>query len=167
MGQEEESLAFVGEAHAGRGEQTPLRIPPVLGKVGEDGGKPRSSEAWDVLNEKEGRAALPDDAAHGRPEPPLVGEAAALAGDAEGLAGDAASDEIHDAAPRSAVEGSKVIPDRRVVQATVRHARRQNAHGRGLPLHVSDGAGAPSGSQAKGEVEPAVAGADGQHVEGR
>jgi hypothetical protein len=60
----------------------------------------------DVFEEHELGVGLSDDAGDVRPEVSGVVSAAHLAGDAERLARVAANDAIHDATPRSAVEGS-------------------------------------------------------------
>jgi hypothetical protein len=60
----------------------------------------------DVLEENESWLYLADDAGDVGPEVPRVVRAESLAGHGEGLAGVAANEAIHDATPRSAVEGS-------------------------------------------------------------
>jgi len=51
----------------------------------------------------------------------------------------ASSDEIHAAAPRAAVEGSQVRPDRSRLQTAVLHARDQDCGCVSFPLNVTDG----------------------------
>lgn len=82
----------------------------------------------------------------------------------EGLAGIAGKDEMNAAAPGSSVEGSQVAPDRRVRQASVSHARRERGRGVRLALDVADGS-KPRLGDVDAEVEPAIAGAEGQPAE--
>lgn len=60
-----------------------------------------------------------------RPEVAGVVGTTALAGVAVRLTRDSANDAIHEAAPRLAVEGAQIAPDRRVIQGTILHTRDQ------------------------------------------
>jgi len=112
----------------------------------------------DILEEDEGWFDLVDDAGDMRPEVARILGAEALACDGERLARIARSDDVHRAAPRAAVEGSNVIPDRRAIQGRVFHPRHESGCGVGFPFDMAhstisgDGDGEP-------EVEPACAGA--------
>jgi len=79
----------------------------------------------DVLEEAPAGLALPHDAGDGGPQVPGVLVPEALAGQAERLTRVAASDAIHDATPRAAVEGSQIRPNRGLVQASLFHTRSQ------------------------------------------
>jgi hypothetical protein len=70
--------------------------------------------AIDVFEHDAPRPTLADDALNVGPKVARVGLAAAPAGGREWLTRVARSDDIHDAAPRAAVEGFKVVPDRRL-----------------------------------------------------
>lgn len=98
---------------------------------------------------------------------PLILLAKSLSGVAERLARVAASDEIHDATPRSAVEGSQVAPDRSRSHGFLRHASRQYRGSKRFAFNVADDASRSACGKLNSEVEAAVAGADGQHVAGR
>ena len=74
-----------------------------------------------------------------------------------GLAGEARREDLYEAAPRAAVEGAKVIPDRRLIQGAVCHARRKDAGRIGFPFDVTDGA-VRGLSEAEAEFEAAAAG---------
>lgn len=112
-----------------------------------------SSEARDVLD-KDGRgSALCENAHDLGPEPAVVAGSFTLAGDGPGLAGKARSDEIHDAAPRSAVEGCSVIPDKSRIQGRTFHPRHEKGRGVGFPLNVTNGDGRGKG-EADSEAEP-------------
>lgn len=115
--------------------------------------------AGDVLEEDELRLALVDDAADVRPEMARIFLAEALARDAEGLAGVARSDPIHDATPRSAVEGPQIAPHRERSHEALRHRVRQDRHGEGFPLNAAHDASARK-SELDGSVQARSAGAE-------
>lgn len=96
---------------------------------------------------------------------PLPSRAAACV--REGLTRDAASDAIHDATPRSSIEGGEVAPDRSRIQPPLAHARDQTRDCEGFPFDVTDRArlaACSSESFCEAEVEPSDAGADGEDV---
>lgn len=93
-----------------------------------------------ILEEGESRSGLANDSEALVPEVAVVGGPELLPGDAVGLTREAAKDEIHDATPRAAIEGSEVSPHRRCVQGAVRHTRDQERGGSSFPLHVTDDA---------------------------
>ena len=112
-----------------------------------------------VLKEGESSPALAKDSEAVVPEVTFVVGSEPPPGDAVGLTREAANDEIHDATPRAAVEGSEVSPNRRLVQGTVRHTRDQDRGGSDFPLHVADDASAVS-NQSHGFAVVAAAGAE-------
>ena len=77
--------------------------------------------------------------------------APALARDRERLARIARSDDVHRAAPRAAVKGGNVVPDRRSIQGRVFHPRHEDGRGVGVPLDMTHSA--ISGER---EVQPEV-----------
>lgn len=157
VGQHEEPLAQVRRPDLGRAEQTPLRIEPERGKVAKHVGEPKVNVPWDVLEEGERSAALVEDASHFGPQVALIGVAESLTGDAEWLARVARSDEIHDATPRSAVEGSEIVGDRSAIQLRRFHPGHEDGRGEGLALDVAHGAAV--GGQSDTELEPTDASA--------
>lgn len=68
--------------------------------------------AGDVFEESPFRAAFVEDAGDMRPEVARVLDAFSMAGIGEGLTGVSRSEDIHSAAPASAVEGGSIVPDR-------------------------------------------------------
>jgi hypothetical protein len=92
------------------------------------------------------------------PEPPFVGDAEPLPGVGGRLAGEAGSDEIHSAAPRVAVEGREVVPDRSRIQGLVFHPRHEGGRCEGFPLDVTHSAVGVSEGEPESELEPAGAG---------
>lgn len=119
----------------------------------------------DVLAEDTQRPALRHHPDKLIDEEPVIGRAEPAPGDAVRLAGIAGSDEMNAAAPRAAVEGSKVRPDRRRMKPPALHRRDQSGSGAGFPLHVSDRA--MSGfDKVDADVEPADACAHADAVPG-
>ncbi|GAH89410.1 unnamed protein product, partial [marine sediment metagenome] len=124
VGQDEDPFPAVAGTAGARTDTKPFRIEPVRGKAGQDVLKAMpGNEAWHVLQPHVSGSHVHTDPKDSRPEPAGVVRAAPPAGVAPGLAGEPRTDDIHSAAPRSAVEGSNVIPDRRRIQALVRHPR--------------------------------------------
>lgn len=165
VGHDEQPLASVGGPHFGRAEDSCRNAATQPFQWRDEGGELSVRVPRDVLAEQTISPARGEDPEHLVDEEALVAGAAALAGDRVGLARVAASDAIHDAAPRSSVEGGKVRPDRSRSQLARRHARDQPCGGKGFPLHVSDRARARLGD-VHAEVEPAGPGAQGDDVEG-
>jgi hypothetical protein len=119
----------------------------------------------DVLQKDNWRGALADDAGDVGPEVAGIVGPASLAGHAEWLAGVAANEAIHDATPRAAVEGSEIAPQRARIQAALFHARAKEAGDVGFSLNATDDASART-RQSDGEIESAVAGAEGEDTPG-
>ncbi len=110
MGHNEEAPAEVRRADFVRREQARFDAIAQVLKVADDLGGAQIEMALDILEEAPFRPDLRDDAADLRPQMPRVARAALAAGIGEGLAGISARDEMNLAAPRAAVEGSKVVP---------------------------------------------------------
>lgn len=114
----------------------------------------------DVFKEAPFRPDFADDPPDMRPEVARVLLSEFLSGRGEGLAGISASDETNAAAPRAAVEGDKVAPDRSVIQGLVCHPRHENGRSEGFPLNVTNSPVSGLGD-VQSEFEPADAGAQG------
>lgn len=120
--------------------------------------------AFDVFEEDDVGIDLPDDAGDLGPEVAGILGPSSDPGQRERLAGVAGKEAMNAAAPRSAVEGSKVIPDSRLRQRSVSHARREGGRGVAVPFDKADGSEARL-SEVDAEVEAAVAGAEGETEE--
>jgi hypothetical protein len=155
----------VGRSDLGRAVQSPLRIEPARGKVGEHHVESPPNMTWDVLQANEGGVALVDDPSDLGPQVPLVGDPEALPGDAERLARVRASHDIHEATPRHAVEGSQVVVDRSRIQGRRRHPGHEDSRSEGIPLDHAHNP-QPGEGGAEPEVEPPDAGAEGEGVQG-
>jgi hypothetical protein len=108
----------------------------------------------DVLEEAESGQDLRDDAPDAGPEVPRVALAAPPPCPGEGLAGVAASDAIHLATPRPAVEGLNVRPDRGLIQGFLCHAADKDCGRKGFPLDITNAPGCRIG-ELDAELKPA------------
>ncbi len=159
VGQKPPALPVVGCANLGRGEQTPFRIEPEVGKVTEDESQAVSDDSSHVLQEDVLGSHFTDDAGDVRPEPSFIAHPPLPASCAERLAGESGSDEIHRSTPRCAVEGAEIVPDRRWIQGLVFHPRHEDGRCVGVPLNVSHGDCGNSGN-AEPKLEASVARAE-------
>ena len=163
-GKDEQPFALVGRADFRRSEEACRKAVAHADQSCGDFGEAEAQMMGDILEEDEGRLDLGDDTGDMRPEVARVVRAPALACDRERLARIARSDDVHRAAPRAAVEGSNVVPNRRAIQGRVFHPRHESGCGEGFPFDMAhstisgDGDGEP-------EVEPASAGAEGEAEE--
>lgn len=114
VGQDEEPSTPMRSACLSSREESRPDSETHRGEVGSYAAKAEADMALDVLEEDAPGSGLADDSSDMRPEMARIVLAEAVAGRAEGLAGIACQDDIHCAAPWSAVEAGKVIPDRSV-----------------------------------------------------
>src|SRR5438270_1958171 len=105
-----------------------------------DGSKTQHEVAGNVFEEDVFGLDFADDASDFRPEMARVFFGLPPACNAERLAWITGSEAIHAAAPRLAVEGAKVRPDRSRVEGAVFKTRCQDLSGSSFPFHVTDGA---------------------------
>jgi hypothetical protein len=164
---DEQAPAEVGSTDGGRGEQVPFRIEPEVGQVPENRSQSGNSEPWDVLQQDEVWSHLTQNPGDVGPDPPLVLDAASNAGLRERLTRETGRDEIHSAAPRSAVEGRDVVPDRSRIQGLVRHPRHEDGRRMGVPLDVTHSP-VPAGpeDELEAELNPSGPGTHGEATKG-
>jgi hypothetical protein len=167
VGQHEHSLASVWRTNIGRSNTSPFRNEPERGQIPEYNVESSNNESADVLHEDVLWFHLANDPSELPPEsrPLAVDDASALAGGRDVLTREASNDAIHDSTPASAVEGGNVVPDRCRLQGLRFHPGHEAGRGVGFPLDVANSSGVGHG-ESHAEVEPAVAGEQGQHVEG-
>jgi hypothetical protein len=157
-GKDEQPLAFVRRTDFRRRKEACRKFVAHADQSAGDFGEAEAEMMGDILEEHEGRLAFTDDARDMRPEVARVLGAEPFARDRKWLARVPGREDIHHAAPRSAVEGSNVVPDNRLIQGRVFHPRHESGCGVGLPFDIAqssisrDGDGEP-------EVEPACTGA--------
>jgi len=138
--QNEEPFTEMGGSAASRRKHAPLRIPPDAGNVGEDSVEPHANVARDVLKECVSRLYLANNSPHVVPYPAFIFEAGLKSGARKRLAGIAAVNDIHEATPRSAVEGGEVVPDRSRCQGAFFHTTGQRRGAITFPLKETHGA---------------------------
>lgn len=111
-----------------------------------------SQVSCDVFEEHDSRLYFSNNPKYIGPQVAFIALAKALSSEAERLARVSRRDEIHDPAPRSAIEGLEIVPDRSPIQGRVFHPRHESGRGVGVPLDVTHNAVGVS----KGEVQPEV-----------
>jgi hypothetical protein len=165
-GEDEEALAPVGRTDFRRREEVRRKAVAHADQSAGDFGEAEAEMMGDVLEEDEGRLDLADDAGDMWPEVARVVGAPAFARHAERLARVARSEDVHRAAPRVAVEGGNVVPDRRAIQGRVLHPRHEHGRGEAVPFDMTHSTVSGAGEQ-EPEVEPAGAGAEREAEEAR
>ena len=163
-GEDEQPLALVGRTDFRRSKEACRKAVAHTDQSAGDFGEAEAEMMGDILEEHERRLNLADDAGDMRPEVAWIVRATPFARDGEWLARIARSDDIHRAAPRAAVEGSNVVPDRRAIQGRVFHPRHESGCGEGFPFDMAHSSISGDGD-GEAEVEPACAGAEGQAEE--
>lgn len=129
-------------------------------KVLEDFGQSQIEVAFHVLAEEPFGLRLARDPGDFGPEVARIVGAKLEPGRGEGLAGIAGSDERNLAAPRAAVEGSKVTPDRSLIQGLVCHPGHESGRCSSFPLDKTNSSVSGLG-ELQAELEPTDAGAEG------
>lgn len=95
---------------------------------------------WDIFEEAPFRGNFLDDAGDLGPEVARVVLPAPLAAQGEGLARITGRDEMNLSAPRSAVKGSQIVPDKSRIQGRVRHPRHESGRGETVAFDITQGA---------------------------
>lgn len=154
----------MASAHFSRCKQARFCAVAQAAKPADDIGKSQIDVPFHVLGKHRAGPHFADDPLDFGPEVARVGFAPALAGHAEGLAGISGSEDMNLAAPRPAVEGSEIVPDRRAIQGRVCHPGHERGRSVGLPLDETDSAISRLGD-AEPKLEPAITGAEGEAAE--
>ena len=115
----------------------------------------------DIFKEAEWRFDFAHDTGDVRPQMSWVFVAEFTSGDAKWLARIAAMEDIHQAAPRSAVEVGNIVPDRRAIQGLVFHPHHERGRSVGVPLDVTHSSISWDG-EVDSEVKTSGTGAEGQ-----
>jgi hypothetical protein len=158
-GEDEQPLALVGRTDFRRCEEACRKAVAHADQSAGDFGEAEAEMMGDIFEEDEGWHALNDDPGDMRPEVARILGAEPFACDGERLARISRSDDVHRAAPRAAIEGSNVVPDRRAIQGRVFHPRHESGCGEGFPLDMAHSSISGHGD-GEPEVEPAGAGAE-------
>ncbi len=137
VGQNEEPLPDMRPADFSR--RLHARCNPVAHalKVADDVLQAKGEMAGDVFKEAPFRLHFADNAGDVGPEVPGVLVALAVSAEGKGLAGITGREEMNAAAPRFAVEGFDIVPDRSRSQGRVRHPRHESGRGETVPLDIT------------------------------
>lgn len=156
VGHDEEAATPVASASFSRRKQSRLNAVAQSLKVADDLGASQIEVPFDIFAEHPSRPDLADDPGDLGPQVPGIGSASPQSSHTEGLAGITGSDDMNAVAPRSAIEGSQIVPYRRRSQGRVLHPRHESRRCMGLPLDITHSAVSGFGDvQAK--VEPGIA----------
>ena len=117
----------------------------------------------DVLEKDVLRLALADNPRDFGPEMTRVFASAFLPGCAERLAWISRNEAMNLSAPRAAVEGSEVAPNRSFIEGAVCKTRSQERRCSSFPFHVTDGSSCWD-SELKPKVESTDAGAEAEDL---
>ena len=134
-----DSLTFVVGTNLGSSDNTPLRVIPHRGKVCKNSSESPSSEHWAVFHPCESGSNFANDAGHVAPHRrPGPVDSSASTGCADVLARETARYHVNKSAPRSAVKGLNVIPNRERRENAVILSLDKNACGVGSPFNSAD-----------------------------
>jgi len=150
-GKDEQPLAPVGRANFRRRKEACRKAVAHADQSAGDFGETEAEMMGDILEKNEGGLDLRDDAGDVGPEVAWILGAEALARDGERLARISRAEDIHRAAPWSAVKGSNVVPDNSLIQGRVFHPRHESGCGEGFPFDM-----AHSSISGDGDCEPKV-----------
>lgn len=164
MGHNEEPTPYVASAGFERAEQACFDRKAHSLKVPEDCVGAQGHVSFDVFKEAPLRIEFSDDAADVGPEVAGIILSEPPSGKAEGLAGIASSEDMNLSAPRAAVEGGDVAPDRSLIQGRVCHPRHENGRREGFPLDVTNSSVSGLGD-VQSKFETSDAGAEGNAIE--
>lgn len=164
-GEDEQPLAAMRSADLRRREQS-FRNPETHSfQVAADLAISEVEVVGNVLQENKSGLALANDAGDVRPQVPGIVSAAPFSCNRKWLARIPRQQDVHRATPWSAVEAGKLVPDRSRRQGLVRHPRREDGRGKGVPLDMTHSAISGLGD-VQAEIEAAGAGTQGQAEQG-
>jgi hypothetical protein len=163
-GEDEKTLAPVRCADFRRRKQSCRKDVAHADQFSGDFGKSETEMMGDIFEKDDGRIAFADNPGDMGPEMAWIGLAKSATRDRERLARVARSEDIHEAAPWSAVEGGKVVPDRCRIQSLVFHPRHERGRCVGFPLDVTHSPVSGT-SDMEAEVETPGTSAQGKSVQ--
>ncbi len=164
LGKDEQPLALVGRTDFRRREQARRNSVAHADQASGDLGKAEAEMMGDILEEDEGWFDVSDNPGDMWPEVARIIGTLPLARHGERLARVSRSEDVHRSAPRAAVEGGNVVPERRWRQGLVFHPRHEDGRGIGVPLDVTHSSISGAGD-VEAKLEPAGAGAQRQAEE--
>jgi len=137
VGKDEEPFTLVRRTDFRRRKEACRKSVAHIDQSCGDFGKAEAEMMGDVFEKDERGVDFADNAGDVGPEVPGVFRAEALACQRERLARVARREDIHRAAPRSAVESGNIVPDKCVIQCRVFHPRHEKGRGVGFPFDMA------------------------------
>jgi hypothetical protein len=123
-----------------RSHNSPLRIKPERGKVGEHSVKSANNECWAILNECVAGSYFANDPGHVMPHSAtLPVKSCTFSCDADVLTRKASSHDVNNSAPRSSVKGLHVIPNRESRECSIVLSCHKHGLSVGFTLDGADG----------------------------
>ncbi|OJF98022.1 hypothetical protein AX760_15165 [Pararhizobium antarcticum] len=163
-GENEQPLAPVGRTDFRRRKEACRKLVAHADQSAGDFGEAEAEMMGDILEEDERWFAFTDDACDMRPEMARILGTEPFACNRKRLAWISCAEDIHRAAPRSAIESGNVVPYNSLIQGRVFHPRHESGCGVGFPFDIAHSTISGDGD-GEAEVEPACAGAEGQAEE--
>jgi hypothetical protein len=157
-GEDKQPLAPVGRTDFRRRKEACRKAVAHADQSAGDFGEAEAEMMGDIFKKDEGWLNLADDACDMRPEVARILGAETFACNRKWLARIPGREDIHAAAPRSAIEGGNVVPDNRLIQGRVFHPRHEDGCGEGVPLDIAHSTISGNGD-GEPEVKTACAGA--------
>jgi hypothetical protein len=140
VGQDEHAATPVACACFARREQPRFWSVTQSAKAFAHVGTSQIEVAFDVFGKDPFGANFADDSGDVGPQMAGVIRPFPEASKAEWLAGITGSEDMNASTPRRAIEGFKIVPNRRLIQGRVCHPRHESSRGMGFPLDVTDSA---------------------------
>jgi hypothetical protein len=159
-----ESEAFVRSANFRRTKESRRNSITQCSYLGSDNIKPKGKVPFHVFDCDEARSDLFNNPSAMRPKVSWIVCSTTASGVTERLARIARCDAIHDSAPRSAVEGCDIVPNRSRIQGLLFHLCHDSGRGVAFPLDVTNGSVVVA-EKVEGELEPADAGTNSQAIQ--
>jgi hypothetical protein len=120
-------------------KHSPSCIHPLFGQIAKDSSTSAYNQSWRIFHEREARSNFANDSRHLCPQPATRSfNSGSASRNADVLAGESAAHNVNESAPRLAVEGSHVIPDRELWQDAVALSLQQDAAGIRFNLNSTD-----------------------------
>ena len=148
----------MASANFSRREQARFCAIAQAGKARRDFGKSQIDVPFDVLAEHCAGPHFADDPFHLWPQVARVGRPTRVPGAAERLGRITGREDINAAAPRAAIKGFEIVPNKRWLQGRVFHPGHESGRSMGFPLDVTNSPVSGFGD-AEPKVEPAISGA--------
>ena len=140
VGQDEDPSPAMARACFSRCEQARFWCVAQFAKASGDVGKSQIDVPFDIFEEGPFGPDLVNDAGDIGPEVAGIICTAALSGMAERLAGIAGRDDMNAVAPRAAIKGFEIVPNKRLSQGLVFHPGHESGRSMGFPLDISHSA---------------------------